>query len=70
MTAQTGMTHSSPTPDVWVDFQCRDCCFKAAGIYADVEIARRAHRHPSLSLVAMDGAERERLWRVAGLSDK
>jgi hypothetical protein len=45
-----------------VDFQCRDCCFKAAGAYADVEVARRAHRHPNLSLVAIDGAERERLW--------
>jgi hypothetical protein len=52
----------SPTPDVLVDFQCRDCCFKAAGTYADVEIARRAHRHPNLSLVAMDGTERQRLW--------
>ncbi len=55
------MTHSSPTTDVLVDFQCHDCCFKAAGTYADVEIARRAHRHPNLSLVP-DRAERERLW--------
>jgi hypothetical protein len=58
------MTHSSPTTDVLVDFQCRDCCFKAAGTYADVEIARRAHRHPNLSLVAIDRAERERLWTM------
>jgi hypothetical protein len=56
------MTPSSPTPDALVDFQCRDCCFKAAGTYADVEIARRAHRHPNLSLVPIDKAERERLW--------
>ncbi len=56
------MTHSSPATEVLVDFQCRDCCFKAAGTYADVEIARRAHRHPNLSLVAMDRAERGRLW--------
>lgn len=56
------MTPSSPATDVLVDFQCRDCCFKAAGTYEDVEIARRAHRHPNLSLVAMDGAERGRLW--------
>ena len=27
-----------------------------------MEIARRAHRHPNLSLVAMDGPERGRLW--------
>jgi hypothetical protein len=52
----------SSATDVSVDFQCRDCCFKAAGTYADVEIARRAHRHPSLSLVPMDEAERQRLW--------
>jgi len=58
------MTHSSPTTDVLVDFQCHDCCFKAAGTYADVEIARRAHRHPNLSLVAIDRAERERLWTM------
>jgi hypothetical protein len=56
------MTHSSPQTDVLLDFQCRDCCFKAAGTYADVEIARRAHRHPNLTLVAMDRADRERLW--------
>ena len=56
------LTHSSPAADVLVDFQCRDCCFKAAGTYADVEIARRAHRHPNLSLVPMDGVERQRLW--------
>lgn len=62
MTARKGMTPSSPTPDALVDFQCRDCCFKAAGTYADVEIARRAHRHPNLSLVPIDKAERERLW--------
>jgi hypothetical protein len=58
------MTHSSPATDVLVDFQCRDCCFKAEGTYADVEIARRAHRHPNLSLVAMDGADRARLWTM------
>lgn len=58
------MTHSSPTTDVLVDFQCHDCCFKAAGTYADVEIARRAHRHPNLSLVTIDRAERERLWTM------
>ena len=56
------MTPSSPTTDVLVDFQCRDCCFKAAGTYADVEIARHVHRHPNLSLVAIDRAERGRLW--------
>jgi len=55
-------SHSSPATDVLVDFQCPHCCFKAAGIYADVEVARRAHRHPSLSLVAIDRGERERLW--------
>jgi hypothetical protein len=58
------MTPSSPATDVLVDFQCRDCCFKATGTYADVEIARRAHRHPNLSLVAMDRAESERLWTM------
>jgi len=47
-----------------MDFQCRDCSFKAAGPYADVEVARRAHRHPSLSLVVTDKAERERLWKM------
>jgi len=41
-----------------VDFQCRDCCFKAIGTYSDVEIARRVHRHPNLSLVDV---ERERV---------
>jgi hypothetical protein len=56
------MVHSSRTNDVMVDFQCRDCCFKATGAYADVEIARLAHRHPNLSLEAIDRAERERLW--------
>lgn len=56
------MTPSSPATDVLVDFQCRDCCFRAAGTYADVEIARRAHRHPNLSLVVLDTAERERVW--------
>ena len=56
------LTHSSPTTDVVGDFQCRDCCFKAAGTFVDVEIARRSHRHPNLSLVAMDGVERQRLW--------
>jgi hypothetical protein len=56
------MTPSSPATDVLIDFQCRDCCFKAAGSYADVEIARRTHRHPNLSLVAADEAQRERLW--------
>jgi hypothetical protein len=54
----------SPATDVLVDFQCRDCSFKAAGTYADVEVARRAHRHPNLSLVATDEAERERLWKA------
>jgi hypothetical protein len=58
------MTHSSPTTDVLVDFQCHDCCFKAAGTYADVEIARRAHRHPNLSLGDIDRTERERLWTM------
>jgi len=58
------MTPSSPTTDVLVDFQCQGCCFKAAGTYADVEIARRAHRHPNLSLGAIDRAERERLWTM------
>ena len=55
------MPHSSRTTDVLVDFQCQNCSFKAAGTYADVETARRAHRHPTLSLVP-DRAERERLW--------
>jgi hypothetical protein len=58
------MTQSSPATDISVDFQCRDCCFKAAGTYADVEIARRAHRHPNLSLVAMDSAERRKVWAM------
>jgi hypothetical protein len=58
------MTHSSPVTDAFVDFQCPDCCFKAAGTYADVEIARRAHRHPNLSLVAMDRADTARLWTM------
>ena len=58
------MTPSSPGTDVLVDFQCRDCCFKAAGSYGDVEIARRAHRHPNLSLVAMDKSERGRVWTM------
>jgi len=58
------MAHSSPTTDALVDFQCHHCCFKAAGTYADVEIARRAHRHPNLSLVAIDRLERERLWTM------
>lgn len=56
------MTHPSPSTDVLVDFQCRECCFKATGAYADVEIARRAHRHANLSLVVMDTDEREKLW--------
>jgi hypothetical protein len=56
------MTPSSPTTDVLVDFQCHHCCFKVAGTYADVEIARHVHRHPNLSLVAIDRAERGRLW--------
>ncbi len=55
------MAQSSPTTDDLVDFQCQNCSFKAAGTYADVETARRAHRHPTLSLVP-DKAERERLW--------
>jgi len=55
------MAQFSPKTDVQVDFQCPNCSFKAAGTYADVETARRAHRHPSLSLVP-DRAERERLW--------
>jgi hypothetical protein len=58
------MDHPSVSTDVLVDFQCRDCCFKAAGIYADVEIARRAHRHPNLSSVAMDETERAKLWTM------
>ncbi len=58
------MNQPSPSTDVLVDFQCRECCFKATGNYADVEIARRAHRHPNLSLVAMDRTERERLWAM------
>jgi len=62
--ARTEMTDSSLTTDALVDFQCRDCSFKATGTYADVEIACRAHRHPNLSLVAIDSAERERLWTV------
>ena len=53
--------HSSPTTDVVVDFQCGDCCFKVAGAFADVEIARRSHRHPNLFAVAMDRVERQRL---------
>jgi hypothetical protein len=55
------MALSSLTTDVLVDFQCQNCSFKAAGTYADVETARRAHRHPSFSLVP-DRAEREGLW--------
>lgn len=47
-----------------MDFQCCDCSFKAVGSYADVEVARRTHRHPNLSLVGMDEAERERCWRT------
>ena len=58
------MTDSSPATDVLVDFQCRDCSFKAADTYADVEIPRRAHRHPNLSLVATHEAEKERLWKA------
>jgi len=58
------MTHPSPTTDGLVDFQCHHCSFKAAGTYADVEIARRAHRHPNLSLMAIDKAERGRLWTM------
>ena len=38
-----------PSPDVLVHCQCHDCSFNAAGTYADVEIARRAHRHPNSS---------------------
>jgi hypothetical protein len=56
------MTYSSPATDVMVDFQCRDCCFKVTGTNADVEVARRAHRHPNLSLVTMDRAEKKRVW--------
>ncbi len=56
------MNQPSPLTDVLVDFQCRDCCFKATGAYADVEVARRAHRHANLSLVARDETEREKLW--------
>jgi len=62
MSSTERLTHSSPTTDVVVDFQCRDCGFKAAGTFVDVEIARRSHRHPNLSLVALDGVERQRLW--------
>ena len=58
------MTPSSPRTDVLRDFQCRDCSFKAVGTYADVEIARRAHRHPNFSLAGMDEAERERFWKT------
>jgi len=47
-----------------MDFQCRDCSFKAEGTYPDVEVARRAHRHPNFSLVGTDKAERERLWKM------
>lgn len=57
------MPDFSPATDVLVDFQCRDCCFRVAGTCADVEIARRAHRHPNLTLVPMDRAESERLWK-------
>src|SRR5271157_1125276 len=56
------MADSSPSVDVLVDFQCRECSFKATGAYADVEIARRAHRHANLSLVVLDETEREKLW--------
>jgi hypothetical protein len=56
------MADPSPSVDVLVDFKCRECSFKATGVYADVEIARRAHRHASLSLVALDETEREKLW--------
>jgi hypothetical protein len=58
------MEDLSPTTDALVDFQCHHCCFKAAGTYADVEIARRAHRHPNLSLMAIDRAEKGRLWTM------
>ena len=57
-----GMARSSPTPDVYVHCQCPDCSFKAAGTYAAVEIARRAHRHPDSSLVAIDKARRAGVW--------
>jgi len=62
MSVGESLRDSSPTNEVLVDFQCRECCFKATGTSADVDSARRAHRHPNLSLVDVDGAERERLW--------
>ena len=57
-----GMAHSSPMPDVLVQCQCQDCSFKAAGTYVAVAIARRAHRHPNSSLVAIDSAQRADVW--------
>jgi len=56
------MARSSPTPDVFVHCQCPDCSFKAAGTYAAVEIARRAHQHPDSSMVAIDKAKRAGVW--------
>jgi hypothetical protein len=49
-------------PDVLVHCQCHDCSFKAAGTYAAVGIARRAHCHPDSSFVAIDGAQRAGVW--------
>jgi len=56
------MAPSSPTTDALVHCQCHDCSFKAAGTYAAVEIARRAHCHPNTSFVATDRAQRGRVW--------
>ncbi len=53
---------SSPLSDV-VDFQCQECIFKVAGTAADVEIARRTHRHANLPLISLDPDERQRLWK-------
>ena len=53
---------STAAIDVLVDSECQSCCFKAAGTYADVEIARRAHRHPNSSLAAIDRAQIGEVW--------
>jgi hypothetical protein len=49
-------------PDVLVHCACHDCSFKAAGTYAAVEIARRAHCHPDSFLVPIDRDQRAGVW--------
>ncbi len=60
----SGEPSTDPSTTDVVDFQCTECTFNVVGSSADVEVARRTHRHANLSLVVLDGAGRERLRKT------